>query len=237
MKLFPFFLTIQGLTLRGKDREAAKIIYEHPPSPDRDVKVAEVLHGIDSDEVKYAMIESKIASGTSLDFEELVFLTENDEEISDFERENQLDKLRLEWGVITEAEYDYRITDRSPTATELEKTLAKLERDYAAGDMTDNDFHKEVATAKGEAWIGIVDHGFEPEKGINGVFFQFDWNDLWIEELKAAGYMGHSPEQIVEQWFSHLCMTQGSEFEGTGSDPMPFNSGRTFDRNGQAYVR
>ena len=59
---------------------------------------------------------------------------------------------------------------------------------------------KEAATAKGEAWVAVLDMQINPENIKNG-FFELDWNNEFIEQLMDAGYNGESQEQMVDAWF------------------------------------
>jgi hypothetical protein len=64
---------------------------------------------------------------------------------------------------------------------------------------------KEAATAKGEAWVAVLDTQINPKNIKNG-FFELDWNNQFIEELLDAGYSGESNEQIVDGWFRTIAM-------------------------------
>ena len=46
---------------------------------------------------------------------------------------------------------------------------------------------KERATAKGEPWVSVLDTHVNKENIRNG-FFELDWNDEFIVQLKQAGY-------------------------------------------------
>jgi hypothetical protein len=84
-----------------------------------------------------------------------------------------------------------------------ELALLDVERDF--GHMSKHEYEKKAATARDEPWIAIINSGFNPEKGIDGVFFEFDWNPKWIEFLKLNGYVGQTDEQVVDDWFSDVC--------------------------------
>jgi hypothetical protein len=86
-----------------------------------------------------------------------------------------------------------------------EHDLAILEVDREHGKIDHNTYSKRRADLKDEPWIGIVNSGFNPDQGIDGVFFEFDWNTKWIEYLRAHGYVGHSAEQVLDDWFSDVC--------------------------------
>lgn len=64
---------------------------------------------------------------------------------------------------------------------------------------------KERATAKGEAWVAVLDTKVNADNPRNG-FFELDWNDLFVVQLKQAGYGfdGDPDEEIVDRWFRDL---------------------------------
>jgi hypothetical protein len=64
---------------------------------------------------------------------------------------------------------------------------------------------KERATARGEPWIAVLDTKVNADNPRNG-FFELDWNELFIVQLKKAGYGydGDPDEEIVDRWFRDL---------------------------------
>lgn len=64
---------------------------------------------------------------------------------------------------------------------------------------------KERATAKGEPWVQVLDTHVNKDNIKNG-FFELDWNDLFIVQLKQAGYGfdGDPDEEIVDRWFRDI---------------------------------
>lgn len=64
---------------------------------------------------------------------------------------------------------------------------------------------KERATALGEPWVAVLDTHVNKDNVRNG-FFELDWNDLFILQLKQAGYgfEGDPDEEIVDRWFREL---------------------------------
>lgn len=79
---------------------------------------------------------------------------------------------------------------------ELEATLSK----------------KELATRKGEAFVDVVQVHTDAQNLSHG-FFELDWNDLFIVQLKQQGYGydGDPDEEIVDRWFKELCGSIASE--------------------------
>jgi hypothetical protein len=66
---------------------------------------------------------------------------------------------------------------------------------------------KEIATEKGEPWVGILSMDVDPENMHQGAF-ELDWNDKFVANLIRAGYQG-KPEDtdadIVDRWFQNIC--------------------------------
>ena len=64
---------------------------------------------------------------------------------------------------------------------------------------------KERATKRGEPWVAVLDTHVNKENVRNG-FFELDWNEHFIVQLKQAGY-GYDAdpeEEIVDRWFRDL---------------------------------
>ena len=64
---------------------------------------------------------------------------------------------------------------------------------------------KDRATAKGEPWVSVLDTHVNKDNIRNG-FFELDWNELFILQLKQAGYGfdGDPDEEIVDRWFRDI---------------------------------
>jgi len=71
---------------------------------------------------------------------------------------------------------------------------------------------KERATAKGEPWVAVLDTKVNKDNVRNG-FFELDWNDHFITELKKSGYGfdGDPEEEIVDRWFRDLARNMLAE--------------------------
>ena len=65
---------------------------------------------------------------------------------------------------------------------------------------------KERATAQGIPYVAVLDTHVNKDNIRNG-FFELDWNDLFIVQLREAGYGydGDPEEAIVDRWFRQLC--------------------------------
>ena len=100
---------------------------------------------------------------------------------------------------------------KQKTEVKQEKELTSEEQRRAILDK-----EKEEATAKGEAWVAVLDTQVNPENIRNG-FFEIDWNNQFIEELLDVGYTGETNEEIVDQWFRTI-VTQMLQEDGQDSD-------------------
>ena len=116
--------------------------------------------------------------------------------------------LDLRYGDISEYDAALRRVDMNHPPG-VEHDLARLEVDYQHNKLDKFTYEKQRACLKHEPWIAIINSGFDPQQGIDGVFFEFDWNEQWIEFLRTNGYSGHSPEQVIDEWFADVCRSHG----------------------------
>lgn len=65
---------------------------------------------------------------------------------------------------------------------------------------------KDRANRKKEPWVGVLDTHVNKDNIRNG-FFELDWNDHFVLQLKQEGYGadGDKDEEIVDRWFRELC--------------------------------
>lgn len=71
---------------------------------------------------------------------------------------------------------------------------------------------KEIATKKKEAWVDVIGFKVNPNDIRNG-FYELDWNDYFIIELKKEeyGFDGDPDEEIVARWFRDICINAATE--------------------------
>lgn len=64
---------------------------------------------------------------------------------------------------------------------------------------------KAYATKRKEPWVSVLDVKVNKDNVRNG-FFELDWNEYFIKDLKKAGYGedGDLEEQIVDRWFRDI---------------------------------
>ena len=82
---------------------------------------------------------------------------------------------------------------------------------------------KEIATERGEPWVAVLDTKVNPDNPRNG-FFELDWNEHFIVQLRQAGYGydGDPEEEIVDRWFRDLTYQM---FVEAGQDPTRAGAG------------
>lgn len=102
-------------------------------------------------------------------------------------------------------------------AAEAEAQRARKEEELAKLSPKDR------ATKQKEPWVGVLDTHVNPDNVRNG-FFELDWNEYFILQLRSAGYQGETDEAIVDQWFQDLCRNVGEE------------AGVNMDRRGSGYI-
>ena len=100
------------------------------------------------------------------------------------------------------AEQAKKLAEEATTAAERAKEAEELAK------LTP----KERATKKGEPWVAVLDTKVNPENIRNG-FFELDWNDLFIVQLRQAGYgfEGDPDEEVVDRWFRDIVSQMLSE--------------------------
>lgn len=107
-----------------------------------------------------------------------------------------IDKIKAETEAsIRAAEEAKRVAEEAVEAAERAKEAEEIAK------LTP----KERATKKGEPWVAVLDTHVNKDNPRNG-FFELDWNDFFVEQLKQAGYgfEGDPDEEIVDRWFRDL---------------------------------
>lgn len=77
---------------------------------------------------------------------------------------------------------------------------------------------KDIATKLKEPWVDVISFKINQDNIRNG-FYELDWNDYFIIELKKEGYGydGDPDEEIVGRWFRDICINAAA-MEGVDMD-------------------
>ncbi len=130
----------------------------------------------------------------------------------EFDRK-QLD-LHLKFEKVTRAEYERHLLEF--IKDKKQRSLAEAELDFREGKIGDNEYAKKIATLNNEPWVTVINMDFGTKSALEGSF-ELDWNDQFVEKLKAEGYAAPTDDVIVNQWFMEVCRNVAmEEFDGTG---------------------
>ena len=88
---------------------------------------------------------------------------------------------------------------------------------------------KAEATKKKEPYVAVLNVEMKDNNPRNG-FFELDWNEYFIKELRVNGYNGDSEEEIVDAWFKELCGNVARD-EGVASSDNPMGAGYINTKN------
>lgn len=109
--------------------------------------------------------------------------------------------------------------------TEMEEAIAETRAKAAEVQQQEKSLsEKDQATQNKEPWVAVLNTHVNKDNIRNG-FFELDWNEYFIVQLRSEGYTGSSDEEIVDQWFQELCRNIGNE---TGID---------MERRGSGFVQ
>jgi len=88
---------------------------------------------------------------------------------------------------------------------------------------------KAEATKKKQPYVTVLNVEMKDNNPRNG-FFELDWNEFFIRDLRLNGYQGDSEEQIVDAWFKELCGNVAKD-EGVASTENPMGAGYINTKN------
>lgn len=99
------------------------------------------------------------------------------------------------------AETRERVAEAERVKAEAEVAAQKALEEAEESKLTT----KERATRRKEPWVGVLDTHVNKDNIRNG-FFELDWNEYFIVQLKQAGYGfdGDKEEEIVDRWFRDI---------------------------------
>ena len=123
------------------------------------------------------------------------------------ERLTGIDKIKAE--AAAEAAEAVRIA-REAEAAAKEAQLLQEQAEAAARRAAEEEelaklTPKDRATRRKEPWVAVLDTKVNFDNIRNG-FFELDWNEYFILQLKQAGYGtdGDLEEEIVDRWFRDI---------------------------------
>lgn len=109
------------------------------------------------------------------------------------------------------------------TKIEAEEAAAKAQEEANLAEIKAKLGPKEAATARKEPYVAVLQTHVNDQNPRNG-FFELDWNEYFIIQLKADGYDGETDEEVVDKWWREICRSVATE------------EGVNMDRRGTGYI-
>jgi hypothetical protein len=107
----------------------------------------------------------------------------------------------------------------------LDKLKKMFNKDHVPASVSKHEGTdaKAEATKKKEPYVAVLNVEMKDNNPRNG-FFELDWNEYFIRELRLNGYQGDSEEEIVDAWFKELCGNVAQE-QGVASPETKMGAG------------
>ena len=87
---------------------------------------------------------------------------------------------------------------------EIQRGKQEAELAYKHGKITSDEKDKEIATLDKQPYVKVLSMELDENNPKVGSF-ELDWNDTFVEQLKEAGYVGTTNENIIDDWFNDIC--------------------------------
>lgn len=125
-------------------------------------------------------------------------------------------EIRYRYNKISKDDYQLILIDLMED--DSQKKLARLEYNYKKNLITQTQYEKQLATLNGKPWVSVVNMSFGQNPSSPGEgSFDIDWNDQFIESLRANGYTGDD-DAMVNLWFTEICKNIAlEEYDGVGT--------------------
>lgn len=94
--------------------------------------------------------------------------------------------------------------DKEAAVLKAEREKVDKIKRLAEEEQARKNAEKNIATEAGQPYIAVIKFDIDG-KNITEGEIELDWNDLFVDRLKSQGYVGQSPEDIVDQWFQDVC--------------------------------
>ena len=88
---------------------------------------------------------------------------------------------------------------------------------------------KAKATKEKKPYVEVLETKLDAKNPRNG-FFELDWNEYFVRDLRLAGYQGDSEEAIVDAWFKELCGNIAKD-QGVATPDTPMGAGYINTKN------
>lgn len=114
-------------------------------------------------------------------------------------------KIDLNYEYITNEEFKRKVVIVTYDESSIDYKKAMYDVDFEFGHITQSEYDKEIATTDKEPWVSAI---LDKDTESGQYYFECDWNDYWIAELRSKGYTGNADEELIDQWLSRLYATE-----------------------------
>jgi hypothetical protein len=109
-----------------------------------------------------------------------------------------------------------------PVKPEVQTVSLAIEKESARA--------KAKASKAGQPYIQVLGVELDPSNPTFGAF-TLDWNDIFVNELRALGFNGPTEEAVVDQWFKTVCQNVMQETYENSQAQNPGNGRRRIDKD------
>lgn len=201
MSKIPYWVFPSFWGMSGKTKERALAEY-NLSGEELDFKLLEIDHEPETKDYKQKrlVLLKKYKKISDIDFDlEMLNLDHYNQETKEY-RYNRLVILKNHLQ-ISEQEYEFGLLEvMDPYSEEYKRKKLKLELEYNI--ITEQQHKKELATLDGEEYFEILKGEWEAESGL---LFEFDWNNIFLENLRSNGFRGETDSDLVNAWFDDVC--------------------------------
>jgi DNA-binding transcriptional regulator YdaS (Cro superfamily) len=119
-----------------------------------------------------------------------------------------IDKIEAEVRAASEAKMSAML-EAEQARLDAEKAKKEFKAAQESANLSKME-EKAAATAQKLPYIAVLKTHVNDQNLRNG-FFELDWNEYFIIQLKAEGYEGETEEQLVDQWWREICRNVAAE--------------------------
>lgn len=136
---------------------------------------------------------------------------QNDWRLDDNQRKDLLIRLNYKNGLMSEYDYQLYLIDRISDSKEQKIAKAKLECEH--GMITETERDRRIADARQEPFFTCIGGKTVETNGSLGMILEFDFNDKFVESLRAQGVLGRTEDDVVNNWWADVCRSIAREHD------------------------
>ena len=205
--LIPFAWLPASWGLRGRSRAIAEAEYQYE-GIDLDRKLVEIEHANNPQQLTKCLADIDCKHGNISSYERDMIAA--DVEHAQHPAALAIAKLKigLQHQKITQYDHDQQLAEIE-IADEQQRKLAQLAIDLKHERISEQQYERKVSDIKEEPWVAMPRISWDPVDS-SKTFFEIDYNDHFVEHLRANGYQG-SETHIIDTWINDVCSSVADE--------------------------